>query len=225
MSQFFDSNPADRTPSGPKRGSFRRDLPRTWQAALDLPDARHEPRARREGAYTLGPDDGTLSLRTGRTGAAAKAGHDLLIHVTAWEATLPAVEDAADTTIELDADGGSLRVQEGSGGMKALTDDDKAEIVRAIDDEILKRQPITFRSTQVRPAADGSGLSVQGDLTLVGETRAIAFDLAVGDDGGLSAVVVVKQTDWGIKPYSTLFGALKVADEVTVEIEARLPAS
>ena len=40
------------------------------------------------GTYRLGPDDGTLSVRTGRTGAAAKAGHDLLIHVTAWEATL-----------------------------------------------------------------------------------------------------------------------------------------
>ena len=40
------------------------------------------------GTYKLGPADGTLSVRTGRTGAAAKAGHDLVIHVTAWEATL-----------------------------------------------------------------------------------------------------------------------------------------
>jgi polyisoprenoid-binding protein YceI len=109
--------------------------------------------------------------------------------------------------------------------MKALTDDDKAEIARTIDDEILKGQGITFRSTQVRPAADGGGLSVQGDLTLVGETRPIAFDVAVSGDGALSAVVVIKQTDWGITPYSTLFGALKVADEVTVEIRARLPQS
>ena len=33
------------------------------------------------GTHTLGPENGTLSVRTGRTGAAAKAGHDLLIHV------------------------------------------------------------------------------------------------------------------------------------------------
>ena len=34
---------------------------------------------------------------------------------------------------------------------------------------------------------------------------------------------MVKQTDWGIKPYSALFGALKVADEVEVAIDAACP--
>jgi hypothetical protein len=33
---------------------------------------------------------------------------------------------------------------------------------------------------------------------------------------------VIKQTDWGMKPYSTLFGALKVVDEVEVSLDARL---
>ena len=66
--------------------------------------------------------------------------------------------------------------------------------------------------------------SVEGDLTLVGKTAPIAFDVAVGDDGTLSGSAVVKQTDWGIKPYSALFGALKVADEVEVAFDATLPA-
>jgi hypothetical protein len=35
---------------------------------------------------------------------------------------------------------------------------------------------------------------------------------------------VIRQSEWGIKPYSTLFGALKVADDVRVEFEGRLPA-
>lgn len=174
------------------------------------------------GTYRLGPADGTLSLRTGRGGAAAKAGHDLLIHATAWEATLTIGEDPAESSLAIDIDGASLRVHEGTGGMKALTEDDKAEIARTIDDEVLKRQHIVFRSTQVRP--DGDGLTVDGDLTLLGTTRPIVFEVALADDGALRASVLVTQTDWGIKPYSTLFGALKVADEVEVEIEARLPA-
>jgi polyisoprenoid-binding protein YceI len=176
------------------------------------------------GTYRLGPDDGTLSVRTGRTGAAAKAGHDLVIHVTSWEATLHVGDHPADTTIELDADATSLRVREGTGGMQSLGDDDKANIQTTIDDEVLKRQAISFRSTQVASAGDGA-LSVRGELTLGSTTRPTAFDLTVGDDGTLSAVAVVKQTDWGMKPYSALFGALKVADEVKVDLEASLPAA
>ena len=172
------------------------------------------------GTHTFGPENGTLAVRTGRTGAAAKAGHDLLIHVTAWHATLEVGEDPARTSIVLDADATSLRVREGTGGMQALGDDDKESIQKTIDDDVLKRKSIEFRSTAVQTAADGSGISVQGELTLVGTTRPLAFDLTVGDDGRLSGSAVVKQTDWGITPYSALFGALKVADEVEVVIDA-----
>ncbi len=165
------------------------------------------------GTYKLGPDNGTLSVRTKRTGAAAKAGHNLVIHVTAWEATL---EVSGDTSIELTADSTSLRVREGTGGMQPLGDDDKANIEQTIDDDVLKRQDISFRSTRV-DATDG-GLTVQGELTLRGATRPLTFDVAVPGDGTLSAVAVVKQTDWGMKPYSGLFGALKVVDEVEVSV-------
>jgi polyisoprenoid-binding protein YceI len=175
------------------------------------------------GTYQLGPGDGTLSVRTGRTGAAAKAGHDLLLHVTAWEATLAIGGDLAASSVELAADAASLRVREGRGGMQSLGDDDRASIEQTIDDDVLKRQDIRFRSTAVT-GGDGT-LRVEGELTLAGTTRPLAFELHVGDDGRLRAVAVVKQSDWGMKPYSALFGALKVADDVRVELDAGLPQS
>lgn len=174
------------------------------------------------GTYRLGPENGALTVRTGRTGAAAKAGHDLLIDVTVWQATVDVAASGAQPSIALDADPASLRVREGSGGMQALGDDDKESIVQTIDDDVLKRQPIEFRSTAVEAAADGSRIAVQGELTLVGKAVPIAFELAVGDDGKVSGSAVVKQTDWGITPYSALFGALKVADEVEIAIDAAL---
>jgi hypothetical protein len=176
------------------------------------------------GTYELGPENGTLSVRTARTGAAAKAGHDLLIEVTAWEATLEVAEGGGPAGIVLRAVATSLRVREGTGGMQALDDDDRANIQQTIDDEVLKRQDIEFRSTEVQSAAGGGRLSVQGELTLLGTTAPIAFDLSVGDDGTLTGSAVVKQTDWGMKPYSALFGALKVADEVEVGIDVGLPS-
>jgi polyisoprenoid-binding protein YceI len=169
------------------------------------------------GTYRLGPDNSTLSVRTGRTGAAAMAGHNLLFHVTSWEATL-VVGDAS--AVELNADGGSLRVIEGTGGMQSLGEDDKIDIQKTIDDDVLKRQTVTFRSTQVQPSDGGNGLTVAGDLTLLGTTRPLTFDVAATEDGKLSAVAVIKQTDWRIKPYSALFGALKVVDDVEVSIDA-----
>src|SRR3954453_1562652 len=168
--------------------------------------------------YRLGPDEGTLSVRTQRTGAAAMAGHNLLIHVTAWEATI-ALGD--DTSVAVDADGSSLRVQEGSGGMQALGDEDKENIRQTIDDEVLHGQTIAFRSTEVKPG--GAGLRVDGELTLNGETRPLGFDLALTADGRLEAGAVVKQSDWGMKPYTGLFGALKGAAEVGARFEATLP--
>ena len=52
----------------------------------------------------------------------------------------------------------------------------------------------------------------------------VTFDLAVGDDGSLDATAVVTQSGWGMKPYSILFGSLKVVDEVEVRLEGKLPA-
>jgi hypothetical protein len=174
------------------------------------------------GAHRLGPDNATLSVRTGRDGAAAKAGHDLIIHVTSWHAVLAAGEDAADTSMELSADATSLRVIEGTGGIQPLGDDEAASIPKTIDEEVLGRKDISFRSTRVQPEPDGSRLHAEGDLTLAGRTEPIAFDLAIGDDGSLSASAIVKQSAWGIKPYSALFGALKVADDVEVALEGHL---
>ena len=167
--------------------------------------------------HTLGPENGSLAVKTTRTGAAAKAGHNLLIDVTAWQATLDAGDE---TTIALDVDSTSLRVREGTGGMQALGDDDKAGIEETIDEEVLKRQPIAFRSTSVQ-VEDGR-IGVEGELTLGGATRPIAFELTVAD-GRLGGSVVVKQSDWGISPYSTLFGTLKVVDEVEVVLDATWP--
>ncbi len=173
-----------------------------------------------QGSYILGPTNGTLLVRTGRTGAAAKAGHDLVIEVTDWKATLEIGADPARTSLALDADAASLHVREGSGGMQALDKDDKASIRQTIDDEILKGKGIEFRSSEVSADADGTRIGVRGELTLVGVSHDIAFDLLFDGGGRLSANATLRQTDWGIKPYSTLFGALKVADEVEVTFDA-----
>jgi hypothetical protein len=59
---------------------------------------------------------------------------------------------------------------------------------------------------------------------LAGARQPNDFKLAVSDDGRLTATATVTQTAHGIKPYTALFGTLKVSDDVRVSIDARIGA-
>jgi hypothetical protein len=168
----------------------------------------------------FGPDNASLRIRTGRTGGAAKAGHDLLIEVGSWQATL---DPEAQPALTLTADSGSLRVLDGTGGLKSLNEGDKTDIKKTIDKEVLKRTPIEFRSSELREVP--GGFSVRGELSIHGKHAPVEFDLQIGDGGHVSGSAKVTQTAHGMKPYSALFGALKVADEVEVVIEPKAPPS
>jgi len=122
----------------------------------------------KSGTHKLGPDAGTLVVKTGRTGAAAKAGHDLSIEVGAWSATIEAGDDSAQPRLELTAEARSLRVREGTGGLQSLGDEDKDSIKQTIDDDVLKGTAIAFRSTAVRAREDGTRLNVDGEMQLIG---------------------------------------------------------
>ncbi len=177
------------------------------------------------GIHRLGPDNAALRVKTYRQGMASKAGHDLVIDVTRWEATFAVAEDLAQSSVELTADPRSLEVREGLHGVKPLSDKDLSDIRKNIDEKVLGGQPIAFRSTSVQPLDGASRLTVSGDLDLAGTTRPISFELGVGPNGQLSGSAELTQSDWGIKPYSAMMGALKVRDNVELVLEATLPSS
>ena len=137
-----------------------------------------------------------------------------------WNATL---EVSDEVSLALDVDSTSLRVREGTGGMQALTGDDKANIEQTINDEVLLRTPIQFRSSVVQ--LGDRRLGVEGQLTLMGESRSIGFELAVDGGSRLNGSAVVKQSEWGMTPYTALFGALTVTDEVEVGVDVTLGAA
>jgi YceI-like protein len=165
-----------------------------------------------EGTHTIGPSNGSLKVKTGREGAAAKAGHNLVLGVNSWEAT---VEGGDSPTIQLTADPGSLEVLEGTGGAKPLDDGDKADIKKSISDKVLGSSQITFQSSEVTDS------QAKGDLSIAGNSSVVTVPLSVSGDK-ISGSVTLSQKDFGIKQFKALMGALKVSDEVTVEFEASL---
>jgi polyisoprenoid-binding protein YceI len=176
-----------------------------------------------DGSYALGPDFGELLIKTSRTGLGARAGHDLTIEVTRWraEVILDSADDAG-SSVSVEADAGSFEVRTGTGGVKPLTDADRAEIKKTIREKILQtgRHPaITFRSTRV--AGTPESFSIDGDLTITGRTQPVTVHGSLAGDRVQGSATVV-QSRWGIRPYTAFLGALKLSDEVTVEFSIRV---
>jgi polyisoprenoid-binding protein YceI len=172
-----------------------------------------------EGTFELGPEDGRLLVRTGRSGLGRRAGHDLTIEATRWSATVEAREPLDASTVEVTVEVDALEVREGTGGVKPLTDQDRAEIKKNLRNVLdVRRYPrIRFVSTGVREDA------VEGDLTIMGRVKPVR--VRAGRDGDrVRGGATVTQSRWGVKPYSAFFGALRLADDVEIEFDLRLPA-
>jgi polyisoprenoid-binding protein YceI len=166
--------------------------------------------------------DGQLSIRTGVEGPAAKMGHRLGIAMNNWKAevTWSAGEPAA---LSLTVDVESLEVRSGEGGVTPLTGPEKtlarSNALKALD---VKRFPqIAFDANDIRRISTGYRLA--GAVQLHGTERECMVDLQVDerdDVWHMSGEVVLRQTDFGIKPYSMLMGAMRVTDAVTVQFTA-----
>jgi hypothetical protein len=162
-------------------------------------------------------------IKTGRVGMAARMGHDLTLEVTRWSAEV-IVPDAAGgglaaATVRAELDLGSLAVREGSGGAKPLTDRDRGEIEKSIR-QILGAATASFASVRVIPEPGGG--AIEGSLTLNGRSQPARLQVLSPAPGKYRGRVTVRQTDFGITPYSGFFGALKLRDEVTAEFEVEL---
>ncbi len=173
--------------------------------------------------WELGSSDGQLLVKTGVGGPAAKMGHRLTIAMTTWTVTVRWVHDepvSADLTVDV----GSLEVLGGEGGVKGLSGPEKTLAQsNALKTLGADRFPhIQFRTDDIAKADDGYRLT--GTLEIHGTTRERVVDLRVDDLGGdtwrISCDAEVRQTEFGVKPYSMMMGAMKVADEVTVSFTA-----
>lgn len=178
------------------------------------------------GTYELGPGDGRILVKTGREGLAARAGHDLTIEITRWSARVTVPDAAvggglaaAALTAELDL--GSLTVREGSGGAKPLSDKDRRDIQAQARKILGDQAAATFTSSRVIPDAAASG-AIEGTLNLHGTAQSLIIQITSSAPGQFRGNATLRQTDFGITPYSGFLGALKLKNEIAVEFEVNL---
>src|SRR4051794_35245064 len=174
----------------------------------------------------LGPEQGRIVVRTTRDGVAAKVGHDLEIEFGAWSGELNLPDgDPGAARVSARVQVGSLRVVSGVGGVAALTDSDRKEITRnALKVLDVDRHPeIEFAADKVRPGGDGGELT--GTLQIVGKSAPLILQVTATGPQVWRATGTLRQSAFGIKPYKAFLGALRLADEVGIEVEIRLPGA
>lgn len=175
--------------------------------------------------WSLDSSSGQLLIRTGVAGPAAKTGHRLTIAMQTWQATVE-WRGKEPASVEMTVSVDSLEVLKGEGGVTPLLGPEKgvarSNALKSLDAK--KFPQIRFTANDVVKSAGGYRLT--GTVEIHGTSRPQTVDLTVadrGDEWAMSAQAAVTQSDFGVKPYSLLMGAVKVADEVVIEFSATHP--
>lgn len=160
---------------------------------------------------------------------AADLSHDHAIQAVGWsgKGTWDA-EDYSSCNISLAVPVNNLQVDKpeirklaGIEGTisESMRKDVKKHMLSDIQLSADKYPMITFQST----GCEGSGttMTLKGDFTMHGTTKAISIPVTVSDSDGLSlkGSFPVKGTDYGIEPYSAMFGAVGNKDEMKITFD------
>ncbi|HEU0173112.1 MAG TPA: YceI family protein [Blastocatellia bacterium] len=172
--------------------------------------------------YTIVPSESSFWVSVGKAGFFSALAHDHEIGVKSFNGRVVVPEaGASGGSLEMEVDAPSLMVLD-----KKPSEEDKKKIFDSMHNEVLqsaKYQKITFKSISVsdvkQTGNDAYSFVVNGDLTLRGVTKRIAVPVAATITPQQlrgAGKYTLKQTDFGIKPYSAAGGTVKVKDEVVV---------
>ena len=181
--------------------------------------------------YTIVPAESNFWVFVGKSGLFSALAHDHEIGVKSFSGRVIVPETGAGAgSLEMEVDAKSLVVLD-----KKPSEEDKKKIFDSMHNEVIesaKHQKITFKSVSVgdvkQTGNDAYSFVVNGDLTLSGVTKRIAVPVAVTitpQQLRAAGKYTLKQTDYGIKPYSAAGGTIKVKNEVVVNFNIVAKAS
>lgn len=172
--------------------------------------------------YKIVAGESSFWIFVPKTGLLSGLAHDHEIGVKSFTGKIIVPEAGAiGGLLEMDVDAQSLAVLDKKPG-----EDDKKKIYNSMHNEVLesaKHPKINFKSVSVndlkQTGSDNYSFTLNGDLTLHGVTKRIAFPVSLTINAQqlrAEGKYTLRQTDFGIKPYSAAGGTVKVKNEITV---------
>ncbi len=181
--------------------------------------------------YSIVASESSFWVYVGKAGLLSGLAHNHTIGVKAFTGRVIIPEAGASAaTLELNADAKSLTILD-----KEVNDKDRAEITNSMNTAVLESgtyPKISFRSVSVSELKDAGNnnysFTLNGDLTLHGATKRIAIPVTATitpQQLKASGKYTLRQSDFGIKPYSAAGGTIKVKNEVVVNFAIVAKAS
>ena len=173
--------------------------------------------------YAIDPSASRFNLHVTASGWLSVFGHNLDIAIRRYEGEIQVDSVSIDrSSLVLRIDAASLEV------VSKTSDQDRRDIERIMRDEVLlaREYPeIIYECSQVKVSAmsnDRYWMALNGELTLRGMTRPQSVSPIVTLNNsrlGASGELSVLQTQFGIKPISTMGGGLVVKDELKFKFD------
>ena len=168
--------------------------------------------------YRLVSEKSKFTVQAFAEGLFSAFGHDPVIQIREFTGEVSFVPGTfADASLKITVDSNSLALS------NDVKEKDRLEIERTMREEVLetaKYGEIVFTSNNISVNKLSGGrcrVRIIGDLTLHGVTQKsiwISAEASIGDSLRAQGEFLLKQTDFGIKPYSAAGGTIKLKNEL-----------
>jgi hypothetical protein len=158
---------------------------------------------------------GTIDVFTFKEGLLARAAHDLQLRLGEFAITL----DGEAVRGEFSLRSLSLvgPVEDGVVRPEAYDAGKRADVERAMNDDILHTAQNPTAVFTGRAVPRGEGFAVDGSLQLAGREAPLSF--AVRKEGGqYRAEIELEPSRWGIPQYKAMLGAIRLKDLVRIAL-------
>ena len=153
--------------------------------------------------------NGQIFVYTYKEGLLSPVAHDLKIELTGFSVQF----NGGD--LEADFDVGTFSVisamLDGAPQFGALSANDRAKIEKTIRTDVLRVK----RYPRARLKGRVTNGKLEAELELMGRTAPIEGQIST-ENGRAMGLVSMRPTNWGVKPYTALFGALRLKDYIKI---------